>query len=404
MHAGFSMIELMIALVLGLLLAEGVFVLFSEANRVSAYQAALARLQETGRVALQIIGDDLRRSGGMPCGSRVRPRVFIDALESHIEGVPTIAGAPPDWPKGEPYALDRGVFIGGHLCRDGACLPAVPEALAVPVAGITAGKQVPGTDVLALRWLDGTGWAVELQGPDQCASDQPLGPISLRKLPGDAIPAIFQTGHAALLASCSAAMVFAVASNGDGVEPVVQDFGIPPCMDIGGQTRLFDLDAQLHTATYFLEMKVRADAAADAVPVLMRRVDGVANEVVEGVERLDFRYSLMADNGLAYWLDADQVARAAAPDGTRLLCKAEDGLAERPCSWADINAVSISMLVNTVVDVPVGTSDRALDYRYSIDGENLQSPKAVMPITGLPGHRLIRREFRSVIALRSLNA
>ena len=44
----------------------------------------------------------------------------------------------------------------------------------------------------------------------------------------------------------------------------------------------------------------------------------------------------------------------------------------------------------------------AWDYRYSIDGERMQRPGKAMPVTGLPPGRMLRREFRTVVALREL--
>lgn len=60
---GFSLVELMIALVLGLLVAEGIYILFAAAGKVNTTQAALSRLQENGRIAMSLIADDLRSAG-----------------------------------------------------------------------------------------------------------------------------------------------------------------------------------------------------------------------------------------------------------------------------------------------------------------------------------------------------
>jgi hypothetical protein len=76
----------------------------------------------------------------------------------------------------------------------------------------------------------------------------------------------------------------------------------------------------------------------------------------------------------------------------------------RTCEWKDVDAVEISMLVNTVDDLPVETSVDAWDYRYSVDGDRMQKPAAVMPVTGLPAGRMLRRAFRTVVALRELAA
>lgn len=403
--SGFSIVELMIALVLGLLLVEGILVLFSETNRVNTHQAALSRLQENGRIALGLIGDDLRRAGYLPCGSRIRPLVFADALANHVSGTPAIANAPQSWPATMPYPLDRGVFVGGNACADGACAPPLIASQGVPQPGLADGDRVPGTDVLTVRYLSGGGWAVDAGDPSRkCKANENLGPIAIRKLPGDSLPSAFDPAHAALLASCSAGQVLAVVQQGANLQPLAQSFGAPACMEMDAQTRVFDLDAQLQTSVYYLEMKARENTRGPGVAVLMRRVNGVANELVEGVERLDFRYSLVDHSGRAYWLTAAEVDRATAGDGTQLLCKVPQGGDTKPCSWSDLDAVDISMLVNTVVDLPANAAEHAWDYRYTVDGDRSQSPQTTMPVTGLPAGRMLRREFHSVVALRSLGA
>lgn len=80
---GFSLIELMIALTIGLLLSGGIIFLFSSTSRVSSSQEAVARLQENGRYAMSMILDDLRMARGQYCsntgGKRNAGRFFKNA-------------------------------------------------------------------------------------------------------------------------------------------------------------------------------------------------------------------------------------------------------------------------------------------------------------------------------------
>jgi len=401
---GFSIVELMISMVLGLLLVEGILVLFSETNRVNATQAALSRLQENGRIALGLIAEDLRLAGQLPCGSRIRPLVFADALANHIAGTPGAANAPQGWAAGTSYPLDRGIFISGNRCVDETCTPELVPSQGLPRAGLADGDRVPGTDVLTVRHLQGSGWAARADDSvPACREGETMGSIAIRKLPGDSLPAEFDASHVALLANCSMGEVFKVARHGDTLQPLPGDFGAPSCLAIDSQTRLFDLDAQLQTSLYYLETKAREGVRGRGA-VLMRRTNGVANELVEGVERLDFRYSLVDSAGAAHWLTAAEVDRATASDGAQLQCKTSEGAAMKPCSWSDVDAVDISMLANTVEDLPADPSAHAWDYRYSVDGDQARSPSTAMPATGLPAGRMLRREFHSVVALRNLGA
>ncbi|WP_290704197.1 PilW family protein [Amphritea sp.] len=60
---GFSLIELMIALVLGLFIVGGVLAVFIGSSASFSSNEALSRVQENGRFALEIIAEDLRNTG-----------------------------------------------------------------------------------------------------------------------------------------------------------------------------------------------------------------------------------------------------------------------------------------------------------------------------------------------------
>ena len=77
---GFSLIELMIAMLLGLLLTSAIFELFLANGRMQAMQSGLARLQENGRIAMGVLTADLQQAGRLPCGSLTRPEVNVESL------------------------------------------------------------------------------------------------------------------------------------------------------------------------------------------------------------------------------------------------------------------------------------------------------------------------------------
>lgn len=399
---GFSLVEIMIAMVLGLLLLEGVLILFSVTNRVSSTQAALSRLQENGRISLQLVAEDLRLAGHLPCGSHARPLVFTDTLASHIAGAPASAGAPDGWPVDVAYRLAGEVFINGNTCMGSTCTPGLAASLGLPKSGNAIGDRIPGADVLTVRYLQGNGWSANANGSRQdCDANGKVASITIRKLPGDPELDGFKSSHIAMLASCTAAEIFQVNVHGDTLQPLAGKFGSPACLAEESPLRLFDVDTQLRTSVYFLQIVADDSHSGHRIAALMRRINGVTGELARGVERLDFRYSLLDAAGMAHWLTAGEVAHAVTKDDAELLCKPLGEDSARTCDWSDIDAVGISMLVNTVDDLPTDSADHAWDYRYSMDGDQVRSPAAVMPVTGLPAGRMLRREFQSVIALKS---
>ena len=123
--AGVSLVELMIALALGMIVMAAMVTVFasSSANRQEIERAS--RQIENGRYAMQLLSDDLRLAG------------FYGEFSVKSLGVPTLVSdpcstSPADWSLGMPVSLvgyDNGV--GAPTC--------------------TNLNQVPGTDILVVR-------------------------------------------------------------------------------------------------------------------------------------------------------------------------------------------------------------------------------------------------------------
>lgn len=68
-HRGLSLIELMIALLIGMLITAGILYLFQGSKQSFRYGDTMARMQENGRLALDAIGGDLRLIAFSGCRS-----------------------------------------------------------------------------------------------------------------------------------------------------------------------------------------------------------------------------------------------------------------------------------------------------------------------------------------------
>ena len=64
---GVTLVELMIALVLGVVLMLGLLEVFASAKQTYRVSEALARVQESGRFATDFLQRDLRMAGHMGC-------------------------------------------------------------------------------------------------------------------------------------------------------------------------------------------------------------------------------------------------------------------------------------------------------------------------------------------------
>lgn len=126
---GIGIIELMVALLLGLLVVGGILSIYLSNRLAYRTHQNLARMQENARFAFEFLMRDIREAGAVPCGSRVTANVLR-----------TTGGAQIAW-----WADTD----AGSLRGDG------PNQTA---AGVTIGSasKVPSTDALLLLRPTGT--------------------------------------------------------------------------------------------------------------------------------------------------------------------------------------------------------------------------------------------------------
>ncbi|MFT7365930.1 MAG: type IV pilus assembly protein PilW [Marinobacter psychrophilus] len=88
---GLSLIELMIALVLGLLLSAGVITIFISAKQNYQVQDAVSQVQENGRFSLEFLARDIRMAGFSGCSNEVPTANSIEnasvSVRSYEEGI-----------------------------------------------------------------------------------------------------------------------------------------------------------------------------------------------------------------------------------------------------------------------------------------------------------------------------
>jgi type IV pilus assembly protein PilW len=126
---GLSLVELMIAIMLGLILLTGVMQVFLSSKNVYSSQQALSRIQETGRMAMEFISRDIRMAGFMGCASRGESFKITNMLSS---------------PTSVTYNFNES--IRGY------------EHPGFPVASSKITQTIKNnTDVIAVRYAEGTG-------------------------------------------------------------------------------------------------------------------------------------------------------------------------------------------------------------------------------------------------------
>jgi type IV pilus assembly protein PilW len=428
---GFSLIELMVAIVLGLLLTFGIVTLFGATSKTNKVQDALARLQENGRYAVTRITDDLRMASAQYCGNSSSQGWTTSANNGPIfpglailvnaDGVSTAAnGAFPDSggllgvlpSAGATYAVGPADFVVGYDCStSGGCTPNVPIGVApdgLPDEGVADGLRVQGADVLTLRYQRGTGWnfTVDTSAPPNIT----LVPSVVGGQNMDD-PVNFANGDRALLLTCGGGQVFQVSASGNTLSPInLENSGsFKPSANVGSfDVRVFNFSRDFLTVTYYLAYKTDPDDASRLIPSLYRRVNGAAaDELVQGVERLDFIYGVQYKDASLHYLTADQVSANSGfancsppPPGLGLT----PPLVEPNCLWRSIKTVEVHMLLDTIDNITLTQADMAFRYTGLGDTTMQVPPAADQPMdTGMAAGRMMRREFVASIALRNSN-
>lgn len=440
-EAGFSLLEMMIAMVLGLIVAAGVLSVFQSTSTSNRAQRQMSVLQEEGRFAITRIKEDLLQANSQFCSNTggnaaLTPAgVSLDGLRSPIvytNGATTLPDALADLTTGipaptTPFSLPSYVWMRGYDCTKTACTPTDPNTAdlsagsPIPPQGAAIGQRVVGSSVLTMRYLDPTrGWVITPPGVagSKAVAGGPNGaqlaqinlqPLTQPKKEPD--PTEFRANDLAMLADCSNAQIFAV--TGQGTNTLTPDAGSnysPPSVPDGSQpTKLFDFNTDFNTITYYL--KVVDNGNGGTTGALIRRVNGQDNELARGVERLNFMYLVINANGDTELLTADQVDRATDANGVAIPCPPDvsltGGMPTTGCLWRAVKNIEVSLLMDG--QTPLYTLAPAdLAYTYTPDGPtfNTPQPPTLHPIRptdqGFPD-QLLRREFTELVSLRNYN-
>ncbi|MDR3388344.1 MAG: PilW family protein [Rudaea sp.] len=441
---GFTLIELMIAIALGILLSLGLVSLFGATSKTNRVQQMMADVQDNGRFAITQISNDLRlasrslmNASGYSAASpgangavnlAQAPNVYVAAMPFPDGSV----GPPAGWTSttASYWPLSPAYFIKANYCSAGACAPTAVPSYVAATGTTTAGQRVPNTDVLTVRYLNSEGWtSYRGEVAPTCAA----GFLTFVTLTPAATPASafvasnFQAGDLAMLTSSSGDMnIFKVGVAGAVLTPVVvAPYGPVPCPG-SGEVKLFNFSRNFITVTYWLALDNDPSVAGRFIPALMRTTadnTGVApinNELVQGVEQMTFLFGVQNAAGAVQFFNAGAVvtnssaANCPAPPAqyvTFIPGTYETSGGNNICLWRAVKNVETHILVNGINDLFTLTAPE-LVYQFNgtgaltVNGVSYNSapaPTATMPATGLKAGSMIRREFVSLTSIRNYN-
>jgi type IV pilus assembly protein PilW len=309
-QAGLTIVELMVSIVIGIILVLGAISMLVTSKQTYVIQEDLARIQESGRLAMEIMQNDIRMSGYGGCSND-----FIQ-----------VKFAPPVPPPNDAFGAPIEAYEAG-------------AANWAPGGGGLPGNIVVTSDGITVRHIGGQTSAL--------TADMTLAT--------DAIPAAnFGITGIAAISDCFAADVFAVGGLGGVAAP-----------GLSKPYRATD-NAVLSQAT-FVRYFVGTDANGD--PALFRTLNGVTQQLVDGVEMMQITYG---EDSSGDGLPDQYVAGNAVGN------------------WNDIAAVRIGLLMRSADQVASDTDT----FAYDVDADG------VVDFNG-PGDRRRRRVMTTTIFLRN---
>ncbi|MFT7413441.1 MAG: type IV pilus assembly protein PilW [Methylophagaceae bacterium] len=349
---GFTLIELMIALVLGLLLVAGVTQVFVANKQTYRVTDAHSRLQDNARFSLEVLSRDIRSAGYAGCRS-------IEKMNVNL-----IANAPV------PAEMSADTIItGSEASTSTTWSPALPASL---------GTVVGGTDVITLQ--RGTGCGATLTGNvgSSSAQIQVAAPNSCNISAGDILMIadcedahIFRATNASTITSSSTSQNIAHSATGNGSTHFCIDNASVGTGSCGtGNVKLYNYDAELFkfsAITYFIRLGTNGNPALWSYDLTAASGASNPSELIEGIENFQVLYG--ADDN-----DDDIVDRY-------VTAKVINDATE----WDKVIGAQINILAQTL-DTNLTTSSQTVDFNGGT-------------ITGTEGR--LRRVFSTTIAIRN---
>lgn len=284
--AGVSLIEMMVAMVIGLILLLGVIQIFMASRAASRLSEGAARTQENARFALDFLERDIRMAGHMGC---VNDQAHVvkagDSIRVNIAGITPGDGSPLDFSvpiqgyEAAGTAPGDELTIGGTWQAAGSTPTAIQNLSPAPILG---------SDILVMRYLTSEGSPVLSIAPGTDSTVTVASDAAARLSAGTATtPSLFA------VSDCSQVDVFAGSLEDDVI--TATDTSLATYASNNAVTMVYRAEA----AVYYV-----ATNPANEPALYRARANGAGSfddgeELVEGIESLQFLYGLDAETAIS---------------------------------------------------------------------------------------------------------
>jgi type IV pilus assembly protein PilW len=309
-QTGMTLIEIMIALLIGAFLVGGVLQIFINSKQTYRMQEGLSRLQENGRFALDFLANDIRMTGFIGCNNQATltntlntPTAFLYNFSKAIEGFESTSAS--------------------------AWTPTINSAITSPLGD---------SDVITIRRADNQNFTVTTHAAstanltlDASATTANLTTAGFLTSAGANNCAI------AVVSDCSAAAVFQVSAITGSI--LSHNTGSGCTLDNStndlGKTYVNGQVYPISTISYYVR------TGAGGQPSLYRRVgSNSAEELVEGIEQMQILYGEdtdpTPDGAPNYYVPANNVVDMTKVVSIRISLLAatlDDNLAAQPLAY-----------------------------------------------------------------------
>lgn len=307
---GFTLVELMISMVLGLVVIGGALGVILANRQSYRTNEGLSQVQESARTAFELLARDVRQAGVTGCDSNGRiANVVVSAAGT----------AAPWW---QNWFGIQG-FDGDQVDT------------AVGTGGSAPNNRIENTDSLQLQGLDGTGLSIDNHAADTFTINAPTTAIAA----GD-ILMVCDFDHAAIFkvseftSTATTTTIRHQANVGEFPRNCSAGLGYPSdCTTANSYTYGPNAQlARLSSVDWYVGNNERADQGEPGRSLFRRRMAGAAEEIVAGVTDMQITYR---EAGAADFVEADEIG-----------------------TWTNVNAVMIELTVQSA-DQRVSTDPNA---------------------------------------------
>lgn len=351
---GFSLIELMVAMTIGLVILAAVVQIFVRSHSTYQLDEGLSRVQENARFAMDFLSKDIRMAGYMGCNSAL---FSTSAVKNIVK------------PPSETTIFASGGIRGYRYICTAGCSGALSEwAPNLPGNYFTAGEVRTGSDVFIIN--RGSDLDTALWGNLATSN------ANIQILDSTTIAGQIATDDVLMVSDCTAADIFraTTVSSGSGVLTIAHAIGPVVGNTDNNLSKLYGPDARL------MKLVSRAYYVADSAsePGLFSKELGSAGvlqagqQLVGGVESMKILYGIdTAATGSA--------SQYVVPNGVT--------------DWTRVVSVRLGIIVRTP-----GTVDSALDTKtYNL----LDDTGSSLDNFGPANDTRRRRAFNTTIRVRN---